>query len=83
MSKCLTIQLPLSELSESFMMKMDEIVRANAEQNENRNCQLKFMILDYEEETALEMPSKSLRINPSNEFLEGITHVLGVRYKLN
>lgn len=83
MSKCLTIQLPLSELSESFMMKMDEIVRANAEQNESRNCQLKFMILDYEEETALEMPSKSVRINPSNEFLEGITNVLGVRYKLN
>lgn len=83
MSKCLTIQLPLSDLSESFMMKMDEIVRMNAEQNESRNCQLKFMILDYEEETALEMPSKSLRINPSNEFLEGITNVLGVRYKLN
>lgn len=83
MSKCLTIQLPLSDLSESFMMKMDEIVRMNAEQNESRNCQLKFMILDYEEETALEMPSKSLRINPSNEFLEGITNILGVRYKLN
>jgi DNA polymerase-3 subunit alpha len=83
MSKCLTIQLPLSDLSESFMLKMDEIVRVNTEQNESRNCQLKFMILDYEEETALEMPSKSLRINPSNEFIEGITNILGVRYKLN
>jgi len=83
MSKCLTIQLPLTELSVTFMSKMDEIVRMNAEQNENRNCQLKFMIMDYDEETALEMPSKSVRINPSNDFLEEISKLIGVRYKLN
>jgi len=83
MSKCLTIQLPLTELSETFMSRMDEIIRMNSDQNENRNCQLKFMIMDYDEETALEMPSKSVRINPSNEFLEEISKLIGVRYKLN
>jgi DNA polymerase-3 subunit alpha len=83
MSKCLTIQLPLTELSETFMNKIDEIVRINTDQNESRNCQLKFMIMDYDEETTLEMPSKSVRINPSNEFLEEISKLLGVRYKLN
>jgi len=83
MSKCLTIQLPLTELSETFMNKIDEIVRINSDQNESRNCQLKFMIMDYDEETTLEMPSKSVRINPSNEFLEEISKLLGVRYKLN
>lgn len=83
MSKCLTIQLPLTELSESFMSKMDEIVQLNVEQNPQRNCQLKFMIMDFEGGTTLEMPSKTLKINPSNEFLEDITGLLGVRYKLN
>jgi DNA polymerase-3 subunit alpha len=83
MSKCLTIQLPLTELSETFMNKIDEIVRINSDQNESKNCQLKFMIMDYDEETTLEMPSKSVRINPSNEFLEEISKLVGVRYKLN
>jgi DNA polymerase-3 subunit alpha len=83
MSKCLTIQLPLTELSETFMNKIDEIVKINSDQNESRNCQLKFMIMDYDEETTLEMPSKSVRINPSNEFLEEISKLVGVRYKLN
>ena len=83
MSKCLTIQLPLSELSETFMNKIDEIVNINSDQNQSRNCQLKFMIIDYDDETTLEMPSKSLRINPSNEFLEEISKLVGVRYKLN
>ena len=83
MSKCLTIQLPLTELSKTFMNKIDEIVRINSDHNESRNCQLKFMIMDYDEETTLEMPSKSVRINPSNEFLEEISKLVGVRYKLN
>jgi DNA polymerase-3 subunit alpha len=83
MSKCLTIQLPLSELSETFMNKIDEIVNINSDQNESRNCQLKFMIIDYDDEMTLEMPSKSVRINPSNEFLEEISKLVGVRYKLN
>ncbi len=83
MSKCLTIQLPLTELSEGFMEKIDEIVKTNSEQNPVRNCQLKFMIMDYDEETTLEMPSKTLKISPSNEFLEDISKLIGVRYKLN
>lgn len=83
MSKCLTIQLPLTEVSEGFMQRIDEIVKTNSEQNPVRNCQLKFMIMDYDEETVLEMPSKTLKISPSNEFLEDISNLVGVRYKLN
>ncbi|NEU07724.1 DNA polymerase III subunit alpha [Flavihumibacter sp. R14] len=83
MAKCLTIQLSLNELSPDFIGKIDEIVNHNKEQNPNRNCQLKFQIFDYDEETTLEMPSKSVKINPSNEFLEHLAKLNGVRYKLN
>ncbi|MGB4775542.1 MAG: OB-fold nucleic acid binding domain-containing protein, partial [Daejeonella sp.] len=83
MSKSLTIQLSLNEISDDFMLKMDEIVKLNTEQNSNRNCHLKFLIMDYDEETILEMPSKSVKISPSNEFLEHLTKLSGVRYKLN
>ncbi|MEO8795973.1 MAG: DNA polymerase III subunit alpha, partial [Daejeonella sp.] len=48
MSKCLTIQLPLHEVNEEFIGKIDEIVKINTEHNESRNCQLKFMILDFD-----------------------------------
>jgi DNA polymerase-3 subunit alpha len=83
MAKCLTIQLPLQEVSEEFMTRMDEIVKTNAEQNQNRTCQLKFKLVDYEDETVLEMPSKTIKIYPSNEFLDDLIKLKGVRYKLN
>ncbi|HEY1024681.1 MAG TPA: DNA polymerase III subunit alpha [Sphingobacteriaceae bacterium] len=83
MAKCLTIQLPLHELSGTFISKMDEMLQINSEQNPNRNCQLKFAVLDYETETSIELPAKSIKINPSNEFLDELAKINGVRYKLN
>ncbi|MXV17157.1 DNA polymerase III subunit alpha [Hufsiella ginkgonis] len=83
MAKCLTIQLPLTEVSESFILRMDEILRLNAEQNPSRNCLLKFSLLDYEDTVALEMPSKNHKIFPSNEFLEQLKELSNVTYKLN
>ena len=83
MAKCLTIQFSLNEISVDFISKIDQIVSQNKEQNPNRNCQLKFQIFDYDEETTLEMPSKSVKINPSNEFLEDLAKLNGVRYKMN
>ncbi len=83
MSKCLTIQLPLTEISDDFIAKIDEIVKINTEQNPNRNCQLKFMIMDYEDSVSLEMPSKNIKIFPSNAFLEHICGINNITYKLN
>lgn len=83
MSKCLTIQFPLHQLSETFITEMDEIVRLNTEQNPQRNCQLKFTVFDSEETIAIEMPSKSVKIFPSNEFLEHLHKLQNITYKLN
>ncbi|HEY0898911.1 MAG TPA: hypothetical protein VGD90_06235, partial [Sphingobacteriaceae bacterium] len=83
MAKCLTITLPLHELSSDFIAKMDDILKLNSEQNAQRNCQLKFAVLDYESETAIELPAKSFKIYPSNEFLDELAKFNGVKYKLN
>ncbi|HEY0666828.1 MAG TPA: DNA polymerase III subunit alpha [Sphingobacteriaceae bacterium] len=83
MAKCLTIQLPLHELSETFITKMDEIIQVNSEQNPSRNCQLKFNVLDYEDTVSLEMLSKNVKIYPSNEFLEHLRELSNITYKLN
>ncbi|HEX8378521.1 MAG TPA: DNA polymerase III subunit alpha [Pedobacter sp.] len=83
MSKCLTIKFPLHQLSETFITEMDELVRINTEQNPQRNCQLKFTVFDSEETIAIEMPSKSVKIFPSNEFLEQLHRLQNITYKLN
>ena len=83
MSKCLTIQFPLHQLSETFITEMDELVRINTEQNPQRNCQHKFTVFDSEETIAMEMPSNSVKIFPSNEFLEQLHRLQNITYKLN
>lgn len=83
MSKCLTIQLPLHELSSSFIEQMDELLHLNIESNPSRNCLLKFAIYDAEEQAiSVEMPSKNFRIFPSNEFLDALTE-RKIAYRLN
>lgn len=83
LAKSITVLLPLHELSEGFMNGLRDIVQRNSNGNGNCNCQLKFQILDQEDEVSLEMPAKGLRISPSNDFIEAITQLNGVRYKLN
>ncbi len=83
MAKCITIQLPLTELSEEFVHRMQDILKLNEEHNTDRNCHLKFAVYDLEDNISVEMPSKSLRIYPSNEFLEEIKKFNNVKYKLN
>jgi DNA polymerase-3 subunit alpha len=62
------------------------LLRANAEENPDRNCLLRFSLSDYEEgmgKIGLEMNAKSLKIFPSNEFLQHVEELENVTYKLN
>ncbi|WP_257658955.1 DNA polymerase III subunit alpha [Parapedobacter lycopersici] len=83
LAKCLTIQVPLHELNDRFVDQVKQLVHTNIEQSENKTCQLRFMVLDHEGEIGLEMPSKGIKINPSNEFIDGLVALNGVKYKLN
>jgi DNA polymerase-3 subunit alpha len=60
---------------------MDQIIQTNEVNHTQRSCRLKFII--YDEAIILEMPSKSIKISPSNEFLGQITQLSGISYKLN
>ncbi len=83
MAKVLTIQLPLNELSDELMAQLDEMVKSNAEEHRERKCSLRFRLVDFDGGNVLEMPTKSLKINPSNQFLEKIKSLNGLSYKLN
>lgn len=83
MAKSLTIQLPIQAIDESLMLQLDELLQQNNKQYANRNCHLRFRLIDFEEGTSLDMPSKGTKINPSNEFLDSIKNMNGISYKLN
>ena len=83
MAKSFTINCPLHLLNDQFVQQMYSLVESTKEEGVESNCQLKFKILDIQEELAIEMPAKSMKINLTNEFLDGLEKIEGVQYKLN
>ncbi|RZK42040.1 MAG: DNA polymerase III subunit alpha [Pedobacter sp.] len=83
LTKCITIQVPIEAVNEELMQRIDGILQENKENSELHNCKLNFEVYDREQNLKLELPSKSLKINPNNQFLEQLTNLNVVNYKLN
>lgn len=83
LSKAITVHMPLTELNDVFIQKMTDIIKENERQNPERNCSLKFAVYDLEDNISVEMPSKSIRIFPSNEFLDSINSFNKVKCRVN
>jgi len=84
MAKSISIQVPLHELNNKFVDNLQQIIHKNQQEQEIRNCQLKFVLLDYEDKVSLEMPAKGMKVHLSNEFLQDLRALTGDRgYKLN
>jgi DNA polymerase-3 subunit alpha len=83
LAKCITIQIPIEGIDEEFIKNVNAIIEDNKETTEQQNCQLHFAVYDREQNIILEMPSKSLKINPNNHFLEQLTKLNVINYKLN
>jgi len=83
LAKCITIQVPIQGISDDFITKIYELVEENKQNTEQQNCQLNFVVYDREQNVSLDLPSKSLKINPSNQFLDQLTALNNVNYKLN
>ena len=83
LTKCITIQVPIEEINDDLMQKIDIILQENRKSSERHNCKLNFEVYDREQNLKLELPSKSLKINPNNLFLEQLTKLNVINYKLN
>lgn len=83
LTKCITIQVPIDGINDELMSKIDAILQENKEASENQNCKLNFEVFDNVQSLKLELPSKSLKINPNNQFLEQLAKLNAVNYKLN
>jgi DNA polymerase-3 subunit alpha len=82
LAKCITIQVPIERITDDFMSQIHAILEDNKATTDQQNCQLLFDIYDREQNVNIKMPSKSVKINPNNHFLEQLI-ALNVNPKLN
>lgn len=82
LAKSVTIQVPIEQVNDDFMNKVLAILENNKASTEQQNCQLLFDVYDREQNVMVKLPSKSLRINPTNDFLAQL-NALNVMTKLN
>ena len=83
LAKCITIQIPIQGINEEIITTIHNLIEENKLNTEQQNCQLNFIVYDREQNVSLDLPSKSLKINPNNHFLEQISALNSVNYKLN
>ncbi len=82
MLKSITLNVPLQDISESFINNLNELVKDNTKEKEG-TCYLKINVMDSEDGIALLLPSRKVRINPDNSFLNTVQNMPNVTYKLN
>jgi len=83
LAKCITIQIPIEGIDDDFIADINSLIEDNKSTTDQQNCQLNFAVFDREQGVLLDLPSKSLKINPNNRFLEQLVTLDIVNYKLN
>ena len=83
LTKSITLQFPIEKVDEDFMKQIQAILDENKENNENQNCKLNFEVYDRDKGLKLELPSKTIKINPDNHFLKEVQKLNYVEVRLN
>jgi DNA polymerase-3 subunit alpha len=83
LAKQLTINLNLSDVTDTFIDRINELIQSNAKQDHPKNCAVVFNVEDPEDKMEVKMLSRKVKINPSNEFLNGLKEIGVMKYKLN
>ncbi len=71
-TKSLTVVLNLNDLNSDMLTNLQNVVTANNEKYPVKNCTLRFKIKDIDESILVDMPSKTFKVNPSDDLLEEI-----------
>lgn len=79
--KGITISVSVNDINETIIENLSKLLSENAKQK--GNCTLNFKIIDPENNTAVDMLSKKIKINPDNKFLEILDSMAEIKYKLN
>jgi DNA polymerase-3 subunit alpha len=70
--KSMTVCLELNALSNNLMDSLEQIVESNNQKYPVKNCTLRFLVKDMEESLLIELPSKSFKVNPSDDLMAEI-----------
>lgn len=71
-AKGVKLHLPIQGINEQLIAQIYEIIDENRLSTEQQKCTLNFIVHDTEKSIHLELPSKSLRVNPNDDFLKRI-----------
>ena len=83
LTKSLTVCLELNALNSKLLENIQEAINVNNQRYPVKNCTLRFMIKDREEAMLVELPSKSFKVNPSDDLMADIFTLTNVQPVLN
>ncbi len=71
-TKSLTVILNLNDLNSEMLHNLQEAVSQNNQKYPVKNCTLRFKVKDQDEAILVDMPSKTFKVNPSDDLIEEI-----------
>jgi len=77
LTKSVTVCIDLNSLNDNLMSNLEQIVEENNQKYPVKNCTLRFMVRDMEESLLIELPSKTFKVNPSDDLMaeiQSLTH---------
>jgi DNA polymerase-3 subunit alpha len=83
LTKSLTVFLELNALNSQLLNNIQEAVQINNEKYPVKNCTLRFRIKDRDEAMLVELPSKSYKVNPSDDLMADIFSLTNAQPVLN
>ena len=83
LTKSLTVCLDLTSLTSQMLDSIQELINFNNQKYQVKNCILRFMIKDRDESMLVELPSKTFRVNPSDDLMTNIMSLTNSRPVLN
>jgi DNA polymerase-3 subunit alpha len=83
LTKSLTVCLDLATLNDQLLNDLQQALDRNTEKYPVKNCTLRFMIKDREDSLLVDLPSKSFKVNPSDDLMEDIKLLTNVQPVLN
>jgi len=69
LTKSLTVCLDLNALNSQLLDNIQELINTNNQKYPVKNCTLRFMVKDRDEAMLVELPSKSFKVNPSDDLM--------------
>jgi DNA polymerase-3 subunit alpha len=83
LTKSLTVCLELNALNSRLLENIQSLITTNNQKYDVKNCTLRFMIKDRDENMLVELPSKNFKVNPSDDLMEEIFGLTNVQPVLN